>query len=96
MATRVFGTISARATCRSEKADDGDHAQEVHETRALEVVEEDGELGELHGLPDHQAREHLQDDDEDDADVEHALHRVVVREVVVGELERQGRCASRR
>ena len=77
-----------------QKADNGDHAEEVHEPRALEIVEQIGQLRELHRLPDRQTREHLDDDDHDDADVEQPLDGVVAGEIIVGELERQRRANS--
>ena len=76
-----------------EKPDDRGHAQEVDEACALEVVEQNSELGELHGLPHHQTREHLHDADQDDADVEEALHGVVAGQVLMTEPQRQ-RCAD--
>jgi hypothetical protein len=88
MATRVCGTSSERDVDRDE-ADDRRHAQEVHQARGLEIVEQREQLGELHRLPDREAGQHDQHAGHEHADVEHALHRVVLGRVVVGEVQPQ-------
>ena len=73
-----------------EKQHDRGHAEEMHQAGALEVVEQRRQLRELHRLPDDETRDHLQNADQDDADIERALHGVVAGEIVVREVETQG------
>ena len=61
----------------------------MDEARGLEAAEQRGQFGKLHRLPDREAGEHLNDADQDDADVEHALHGVVAGQIVVLEAEAQ-------
>ena len=72
-----------------EEQHDRRHAEEMNEARGLEAAEQRGQFGELHRLPDHQAGKHLNDADQDDADIEHALHGVVAGEIVVLQVKSQ-------
>src|SRR5215475_3437483 len=68
------------------------HGQEMHDAGALIAAEDSRERLQLHGLPDGEAGEHDDDERQDDADIEGALHHVVGREVGVREpaAERRG------
>ena len=87
MARRLFGTSSASATCTTEESDDRAHGEEMHVAGKIVAAEQRGQFLELHRLPDRQARQHDQDAAQDHAGVKHLLHGVVVREIVMRELE---------
>ena len=63
------------------------HAQEMDDPHRLEAAEQRGQLGELDRLPQHQAGDHDQDADQQNADVEQALDRVVVHGIIMREPE---------
>ena len=65
------------------------HAEKMHQPDVLETAEQAGQLGELHRLPQRQAGNHDQDADQHDAEIEHLLHGVVMREIVMAQTKPQ-------
>ncbi len=72
-----------------EERHDGGHAEEMNESCGLEAAKKSSQFGELHGLPNHQAGEHLSDADQNDADIEHALHGIVAGEIIMLQVKSQ-------
>src|SRR5664279_5155717 len=71
----------------SQEPDDRAHCDEMHVAGNIVAAEQRGQFLELHRLPDRETRQHDHDAGEDHAGVKHLLHRVVVREIVMRELE---------
>src|SRR4051794_10601750 len=59
----------------------------MHEARVLKAVKQLGQLRKLDRLPDHPARDHLDDNHDNNAGVEQFLHGVVVPNVIMLEPE---------
>ena len=70
-----------------QKSDDRAHGEEMHVAGGVVAAEQRGQFLELHRLPDRKTGQHDQDAAQDDAGVEHLLHGVVVRQVIMRELE---------
>ncbi len=91
MARRLFGTSSASSEMHDEKADDRGHGGEMHVARDIVTAEQRGQFRKLHRLPDRQPRQDDDNGDDKDAGIKQLLHGVVVREVVMRELDGERR-----
>ena len=61
----------------------------MNEPDGLKAAEQIRQFGKLHRLPQRQAGNHDQDSDRHYSEIEHLLHRVVMRQIIVAQTKPQ-------
>jgi hypothetical protein len=75
----------------NQERDDCGHRGEMHVARKIVAAEHGRQFLELHRLPDRKTRQDDHNAGEKDPDIQRFLHGVIMREVVVREIEVQRR-----